>query len=102
MGDGITDGHAGHGLFSAGETGRGAAEYVGTRLHRVTAAGQGLPVQPLCDQCCVILIKGDSGGAFLVQQTGKGAGTLVYLNRRRSAPVGPGGKLGCGPGAGID
>ena len=31
---------------------------MGTRLDRVTAAGQGFPVQPLCDQCCVILIIG--------------------------------------------
>ena len=75
---------------------------VGAYLHRVTAAGQGLPVQPLCDRRCVILIIGDSGGALLVQQAGKGAGTSVYLNRRRSALAGPGGELGCGPVPGID
>jgi hypothetical protein len=75
---------------------------VAARLDRVTAAGQGLPVQPLCDQRCVILIIGDSGGARLIQQAGKGARTTVYLNRRRSALAGPGGELGYGPGAGID
>ena len=66
---------------------------VGAYLHRVTAAGQGLPVQPLCDQCCVILIIGDSGGALLVQQTAEGETIGRNRNRPRRPGIFPGGEL---------